>query len=221
MITEQHLIVVAPHPDDETLALGGTIHDHLRSGGTCEIVAVTDGEAADELAAPGSRRTMAARRQSERAAAMVTLGAGNVQITELHLPDRHVTAHTAALTEALSDLLAQRRRHLRSYLVAAPWREDPHVDHRASGAAAAEAARLTGSALVETPIWGWYRSEWRRRLPRGRTRRLPLSEEAVAAKRAALHCFVSQLEPLPGTRGAVLPPDFLEAFAGTEEVILA
>jgi LmbE family N-acetylglucosaminyl deacetylase len=214
MITERHLIVVAPHPDDETLALGGTIHDHLRAGGTCEIVAVTDGESADDLATPDLRRRMAERRQSERAAAMVALGAGEVEITELHLPDRHVPAHTEALTEALSNLLAQRRRHLRSYLVAAPWRNDPHLDHRASGAAAAEAARLTGSAFVETPIW-------RRRLPHGRTRRLPISEEAMTAKRAALQCFISQLEPLPGGRGAVLPPDFLEAFSGTDEMILA
>jgi LmbE family N-acetylglucosaminyl deacetylase len=221
MITERHLIVVAPHPDDETLALGGTIHDHLRAGGTCEIVAVTDGESADDLATPDLRRRMAERRQSERAAAMVALGAGEVEITELHLPDRHVPAHTEALTEALSNLLAQRRRHLRSYLVAAPWRNDPHLDHRASGAAAAEAARLTGSAFVETPIWGWYRPDWRRRLPHGRTRRLPISEEAMTAKRAALQCFISQLEPLPGGRGAVLPPDFLEAFSGTDEMILA
>ena len=33
MNPERHLIVVAPHPDDETLGIGGTIHDHLRSAG--------------------------------------------------------------------------------------------------------------------------------------------------------------------------------------------
>jgi len=220
MIGERHLIVVAPHPDDETFALGGTIYDHLRNGGTCEVVAVTAGESADERAGRASRRRMAERRRAERASAMVALGADGITITELHLPDRGVTAHAEALTRTLAELFARRGRRFRHCLVAAPWRNDPHADHIAAGAAAVKAAGLTGSACIETPIWAWYRPDWRSRLPRSRTHHLPISEGALTAKRAALQCFASQLEPLPGGRGAVLPSDFVEAFSGTSEVIL-
>ena len=220
MIGERHLIVVAPHPDDETFALGGTIYDHLRNGGTCEVVAVTAGESADERAGRASRRRMAERRRAERASAMVALGADGITITELHLPDRGVTAHAEALTRTLAELFARRGRRFRHCLVAAPWRNDPHADHiatepppsRQQGSPDRPVSRLRSGP--GTDLTGD---------PGSRARALTISRSAkgaLTAKRAALQCFASQLEPLPGGRGAVLPSDFVEAFSGTSEVIL-
>ena len=105
-------------------------------------------------------------------------------------------------------------------VVALPWREDPHEDHRATARAGLEAAVRAGVGYVEVPIWAWYHPAWRRRLPPARLRRLAISRQAAAAKRAALGCFTSQLELLPDGRGPVLPRDFVERFAGRHEVIL-
>src|SRR6266852_506851 len=40
------VVVVAPHPDDETLGVGGMLHDLSARGWRVTVVAVTDGEAA-------------------------------------------------------------------------------------------------------------------------------------------------------------------------------
>jgi len=210
----RHLIVVAPHPDDETLGLGGTIHDHLRSAGSAEIIAVTDGEAADEVGCSEARAALARRRHQERGAALTILGAAAVHVTRLRFPDRGVELHERRLADGLRrNLLAAKRKH-GSCMVALPWREDPHADHRATARAGIEAARRTGLDYVEIPIWAWY-------LPPSRIRAMTISTKAREAKRAALRCFRSQLEPLPGGRGPVLPIDFLDAFNGEHEVILA
>ena len=130
MIGEQHLIVVAPTPTTKP-SLSAARSTTNYNDGTCEVVAVTDGESADELATPASRRRMAERRRAERAAALAALGADAIQITELHLPDRSVRAHAEALARTLSELFERRQRHFRNSLIAAPWRYEPHTDHTA------------------------------------------------------------------------------------------
>src|ERR1700722_11998739 len=97
MSPDQHLIVVAPHPDDETLGLGGTIHDHLQNAGSAEIIAVPDGEAADDMAGREARAELARRRQQERRAALALLGAAGVRVTSLRFADRDVVLHQPPL----------------------------------------------------------------------------------------------------------------------------
>jgi LmbE family N-acetylglucosaminyl deacetylase len=217
---EPHLIVVAPHPDDETLGLGGTIYDHLRSDGSIEIIAVTDGEAADDMADGDARAALATRREREREAALVALGAADLAVTRLRLPDRDVVLHEPHLTDVLRRTFLAAKRVHPACLAALPWREDPHADHQATARAGIEAAVRAGVEYVEIPIWAWYHATSRRRLPRSRMRLTTISQSARDAKTAALGCFASQVEPLPGGRGPVLPEDFLDAFLGGQEVIL-
>jgi LmbE family N-acetylglucosaminyl deacetylase len=212
-----HLIVVAPHPDDETIGLGGTIHDHVRHGGTVEIVAVTDGEAADDEACESARAALANRRDCERERALHLLGAGHAEVLRLRLPDREVALHERSLADDLARRFAGRRRELGDCLVAVTWREDPHTDHRASARAAIVAARTSGVRLVEVPIWARYRGM---SLPAHRAAYRAISPGGQRAKRAALQAFTSQTEPLPRGRGAILPPDFLPLFDQTHEVVL-
>jgi LmbE family N-acetylglucosaminyl deacetylase len=46
-----HLVVVAPHPDDETIAAGGLIERTASLGGTVDVIMVTDGDGYVEAAA--------------------------------------------------------------------------------------------------------------------------------------------------------------------------
>lgn len=212
-----HLVVVAPHPDDETLALGGTIHDHVRRGGTCEIVAVTDGEAADDRAGADERSALVETRIAERAAALEALGASGAEVTRLGYPDREVSEHVVALERDLTALAAARQ----DCLVVVPWRDDPHPDHWACAQAGIQAAAVAGASYVEVPIWAWYDAAARRRLPQARVRRSPISAEARRRKRTALRCFRSQLELLPRGRGPILPQGFLKTFDHPFEVLIA
>ena len=76
------LVVVAAHPDDETLGAGGFLHAARAAAAQIELVVATDGEAAfgaaDRRAAPAGGRT---------AAALGELGLGDVPVHRLGLPD--------------------------------------------------------------------------------------------------------------------------------------
>ncbi|WP_414708940.1 PIG-L deacetylase family protein, partial [Pseudomonas sp. UBA7500] len=78
--------------------------------------------------------------------------------------------------------------------VLSTWRLDGHCDHEAVGRASAQAAQTVGAQLIEVPIWAWH---WARpddpRLPWRRARKLALSPQQLARKRAAIAAHASQL----------------------------
>jgi LmbE family N-acetylglucosaminyl deacetylase len=201
-------LVVAPHPDDEVLGVGGL----LALAGVAEVVAVTDGEGSH----PGSTALGAADlrriRPAESARALARLG--DVAVHRLRQPDGGVDE--PALTATLSALLTPGRWCL------ATWRADAHPDHEAVGRAAARACAVTGARLLEYPVWAWH---WAvpadPRLPWQAAWRITLPPAAYAAKAAAVREFRSQVEPIgpAPADAAVLPPAVLDRFHRRYEVV--
>jgi LmbE family N-acetylglucosaminyl deacetylase len=90
------LLVVAPHPDDETLCCAGVIRRVLAAGGHASIVWLTsgDGSELDSLfierslrVNPGKMRDLAAKRMREAQAAAVILGVRRERQFFLGYPD--------------------------------------------------------------------------------------------------------------------------------------
>ncbi|POM25548.1 GlcNAc-PI de-N-acetylase [Actinomadura rubteroloni] len=187
-------VVVAAHPDDEVLGAGGLL---AMLGVPVRLVAVTDGEASHPHLDPGD---VAARRREESAAALRRLG-GDWEVVRLGLPDAGV--RDGDLAPRLAGLLDG------FDLCLAPWEHDAHPDHEAAG----RAALATGRRVLRFPVWTWH---WARpgdpRVPWDRAWRVPLPPAAVAAKRAAIGCFASQL-------GTILPPGVVEHFTRDDEVL--
>lgn len=117
------VLVIAPHPDDETIGAGGTMRLLADAGTRVDVVCVTDGEAT--IGAPLPPDEVARRRRDEVAAACRLLGAHAP--TFLHLPDGGV----AGRAEELVALLQQEVDRLSPDLVMAPWPLDRHPDHLA------------------------------------------------------------------------------------------
>ncbi|XVV16952.1 PIG-L deacetylase family protein [Actinoplanes sp. CA-131856] len=204
-------VVVAPHPDDEILGVAGL----MATLGDVGLVAVTDGEASHPGSAVHTPERLAAIRREETAEAMARLGLGESTVVRLGQPDGGVDE--AALTGALAQLLGPDQWCL------ATWRGDGHPDHEAVGRAAAEACARTGARLLEYPIWTWHwASPGDARVPWERARRVPLTPEVMAAKRAAIEAFPSQIHPLgpEPADAAILPPYVLARFARPFEVVL-
>ncbi|HEX4618439.1 MAG TPA: PIG-L family deacetylase [Steroidobacteraceae bacterium] len=93
------LLVVAPHPDDETLCCAGVIQRVVRAGGRASIVWITSGDASflDLLlverslsGSPARLRDLAARRMREARAAAALLGVADDDQLFLGYPDRGV-----------------------------------------------------------------------------------------------------------------------------------
>ena len=93
------LLVVSPHPDDESLCCAGVIQRVIRSGGRVSIVWLTsgDGSELDLLVVekslfirPGKLRDLAMRRMDESRAAAAALGVSKDRLFFLGYPDRGI-----------------------------------------------------------------------------------------------------------------------------------
>ncbi|OWY28828.1 PIG-L deacetylase family protein [Herbaspirillum robiniae] len=204
-------VILAPHPDDETLGCGGLISLLAALGRHVNVVAVSDGEGSHPEESALHARLPEVRAQESRAA-LCHLGIVDAAIQRIHLPDGAVAAH-----------LPELRKWLRTYLqptdiLFAPWMLDGHPDHEAVGQAACEMEEVVGCKLVEVPIWTWH---WARpddpRLPWGRARRLALTPAAEQKKRLAMQCHRSQISEDEG-RTPVLPANVLAHFVRPHEV---
>jgi LmbE family N-acetylglucosaminyl deacetylase len=139
--------VIAPHPDDETLAAGGLIAALRQQGIPVAIIAVTDGENAYGQ----NDAELADTRRSEQSAALRELGVGEENLIRLGLTDSGIMQHR----ETLVDLLVP---HLSDCgHVLAPWTNDFHPDHEACGWAAQRAADQVGKRLSWYFFWTWHR----------------------------------------------------------------
>lgn len=192
----QKIVVVAAHPDDETLGAGGCLRAMHRGGARISLVVATDGEAAFPSLPREERAKLGVRRRAELAASLDALGLSNVSVRWLGLPDSDLAAHADKMRDALHPMLADADAYL------APWPADPHPDHRAAGAAAADAAPAAVHGW-SYPIWMWSSTSpddpdlhW------DQAYQVELDEAARSAKRSALNCFQTQVGPGP----AGLPP---------------
>lgn len=141
--TATRLVVVAPHPDDETLGAGGAIARWADAGGLTLVVSMTDGEACFGEA----DADIAAIRRRELTAA---LGILDPRASWVHagLPDGGLAHHVAEMESMLDQLIDA------DDLVLAPWRLDWHPDHEALGEVTRRVCRQRGATLWSTLFWG-------------------------------------------------------------------
>jgi LmbE family N-acetylglucosaminyl deacetylase len=177
------MLIVAPHPDDEILGVGGLIAAQRSKGVEISVVAVTDGEHAypgEDSAALGQLRS------TEQTAALERVGVSIGKITRFRLPDSDVTGHLPELIERLSQIVSPKTQ------IVAPWAGDFHPDHQACGMAADQVARALGASVAFYFFWTWHHGtpESLSGLP---LRAFPLDDDSFHAKCEALQCHRSQL----------------------------
>jgi LmbE family N-acetylglucosaminyl deacetylase len=194
--TGQRWLVVAPHPDDETLGTGGLLQRIRRAGATVRLLRLTDGEAnpwpqrwlerrwridAD------ARARWAARRRAECDAALNVLGLDPAhELAEFHWPDGGVTAQLLADP---SGAVARFRSEIVDFAptqLVVPAADDRHPDHNAVPVLAA----LALHDVERPPATLAYRVHGG---SRGDALTLELTPDEVAVKRRALACHRTQL----------------------------
>lgn len=149
------IVIVAPHPDDESLGCGGLIAQACARGITAGLVVLSDGTGshAGSLAYPAKR--LRDLREEETRAAMREVGLDPGHIRFLRLADRFVPA-SGPVAEAAARATAEIAQACDAGTVAVTWRHDPHGDHQAAAAIAALVpAILPGVKILAYPVWGW------------------------------------------------------------------
>ncbi|TVR76273.1 MAG: PIG-L family deacetylase [Sphaerobacteraceae bacterium] len=148
-------LVVAPHPDDESLGCGGLIALLRSHGHRVHLLVTTDGVGSH----PNSRqyppdRLREHRYQEVRCAAGM-LGVEADEITFLHCPDRFVPVSGSPGFPAVVDLVTELLHVIEPQTIVVPWRRDRHCDHEASWQILREAtgqSHFTGRWL-EYHVW--------------------------------------------------------------------
>jgi len=190
---EGDVLVLVPHPDDETLGCGAAIAALAAAGRRVQVVLVTDGAASH----PRSRRCapprLAALRARELREALRILGDARLP-PPLHLgyPDGGALKDPATLLGALARLRPFVKQSLGA--IWASWEGDPHCDHVNTARLAKRLAREASPVpLWFYPIWG--RFACTDDVPVGMVR-LDAHEDFTARKRRALDAHRSQMTRL-------------------------
>lgn len=191
---EARWLVIAPHPDDETLGAGALIATQAAAGRLAAVVFLTDGAASHTHPDAASRERLTALRRDEARQALFVLCDGEPpEMLFLDWPD----AQTAAVEEAVVRRDALRLTDLSEAgdvnAIAVTALHEPHCDH----AAAARLARAVAAAAVRPPALFEY-LVWAATPPPGA--RLAIRTEAVppARRTRALDQHRSQLTDLMG-----------------------
>ena len=161
-IASNSVLVVAPHPDDETLGCGGAIALLRALDCDVQVLVISDGTLSHPRSVKYPAPCLRILRESETLAALAVLGLGETDISFLRLQDGSISnLESIRLREAV----AHCSRFLQTSMPATiflPWRFDPHPDHRATWqlihTALVDFKRVDlaySPRLIEYPIWDW------------------------------------------------------------------
>ncbi|UTM47496.1 bifunctional PIG-L family deacetylase/class I SAM-dependent methyltransferase [Glutamicibacter mysorens] len=216
------VIVLAAHPDDETLGAGGLIRMALCRGIDVHVIVCSFGEASHPHSATHTAAQLASLRKEELAEAMGTLRVQGPQAGTLHLHclglgDGKLETQQARIRAALEQHAAQ------GCLIASTYRADGHPDHEILSLIAADCALTHHACHLEFPIWYWHWAQPDSQRSWKHWHRLDLDESSAQAKARALDAHRSQTRPLSALPGdeVLLGESFLQHFSQGAEIFRA
>jgi LmbE family N-acetylglucosaminyl deacetylase len=215
------VLVLAPHPDDESLGCGGAITMLAQRGVRFAIAVMTDGS----LSHPKSQRypsdRLAALRHDEVRKAARILTGNDASICWMGYPDCSAPSDEADMSAAVSRLV-EIADDAEATSIWTTWAGDPHHDHKATAALArALRDRLPGIALWSYPIWGRFSDAAATTLKASCMVRIDTSSvretkaRAIAAHRSQMSALIDD-DP----NGFVMPPAKQQHFLDTPEIFI-
>jgi LmbE family N-acetylglucosaminyl deacetylase len=208
------LLLLAPHPDDETLAAGGLLQLAARLGAAVRVLYITRGEnnpwaqRVGELRlriGPGDRIRWGEKRWAEALSALASLGLPDGAAHCLELPDQGLSDLLFRGDASPVDALVEEFARWRPTVVVAPAIWDAHPDHSALGLFFRIALERAGNPM---PLVLQYVVHRRSEPDRAGSYRVTLDGRMARSKREAILCHRSQV---------MLRRGFLLRFVGPEE----
>lgn len=193
------ILIVAPHPDDESLAAGGLIQRAVALGAAVRVLFVTNGDSNPwpqrflehrwKIDATDCARWGALRR-AEAESALVRLGAPDTGIF-FGFPDQGITRLLMTADDSLVSALAAQIESWKPTIFLLPSGADRHPDHNAAWVQAQIAlSRTHSSAPIRCLEYLVHYREWN--VPPVAAK-LSLLDDEVKSKRAAILCHGTQV----------------------------
>jgi LmbE family N-acetylglucosaminyl deacetylase len=211
-------LILAPHPDDETLGCGGLIASLCAQGKPPVVAILTDGSGSHPHTRSFPAERLIRLRQDEARHATMLMGLPATSLKFFDYPDANLQSDGPPVDEILALIRSERCSAL-----FAPDRHDPHCDHVATAALATIVAQRLSIPLWHYPVWTWMRnpddiamneqiSGWRLDISTFSS----LKQRAIAAHRSQHGAAIPGLPD-----GFSLPPELLARFARPFEVFVA
>jgi LmbE family N-acetylglucosaminyl deacetylase len=207
MLEARPFIVVAPHPDDESLACGGLIADACRQAIRGKVVIVSDGAGSHRNSKAYPPDRLRSLREAEARQAGAELGLRPEEMLFLGLPDRFVPREGEEAERAIG-VIADCAREIGAGSLFVSWRHDPHCDHEASYRIAREVQRCVGKADCSSTLSGDIRFRRRLKLIRSVAGSGSASTARLRKRSAAPLPRTARRLPISST---TIPPDFSSA----------
>lgn len=213
----ERLVVLAPHPDDESLACGALLARAFAAAGA-HVICMTDGSASHPASEQWSPQRLAAHRKGELEKALRRLGGTARDLTWMGLPDSRLHLFDPAeVARKIAHYLA----NLSTRHVFAPAIEDHHSDHKVTARIAAELRALRPDLTFHSyPVWSrWDEPDFLCSI-RPKKPIFMAPKEMLSRKRVAVQAHESQLGRVvcDDPDGFVLPPAMIEKFVGEAEI---
>ncbi len=213
----EKLVVLAPHPDDESLGCGALLARAF-SGAGAHVICLTDGSASHPGSVEWPQQRLARQRRAEITEAIGCLGGNACDLTWLGMTDACLYCVD---TEVGADALEQVISDLNVRHIFVPAIEDHHEDHQATARfAGALRDRRREWSFYSYPVWSrWDDVDFGQRIARHGPTYIP-SYAQGAKKRAAINAHQTQLGHViqDDPAGFTLPHGFVEEFATEDEI---
>ena len=222
-------LIVAPHPDDESLACGGTIALLRNNHYPVYVIFITDGS----MSHPNSKLFRSCRlkalRELEAVKALSVLDILPNSVTFLGLPDSKLNELSPESFIKASKTINEIILQFRPNTIFLPWRKDPHPDHIASWHLLKNAIEkipveaLPRPILLEYLLWFWERTDPNEIAPFKTAKVWSVDITSTLSKKAdAILEHRSQLGLVikDDPDGFSLPPSLLKKMQANEELYI-
>lgn len=138
----ERVVVLAPHPDDETLGCGGTIRLLIEAGKKVKVVFLTSGDKGDPAAAIyGGGYSLLREKEAEKALSI--LGVSDYEF--LRFPDREIHREYKDVLKGLLKIVEE----FMPDVIYSPSLIELNPDHRAAAALSMEIQRISAHGSPE------------------------------------------------------------------------
>ena len=149
-------VVVAPHPDDETLGCGGAIALLTQRDIMVHILVISDGTQSHPNSKSHPFNILRLLREAETKEAVRRLGVPSAQLTFLRWPD---TAVPHPKSDLFEQAVSECHQHLKQHspdVIFVPWKNDQHCDHQATWKVIQHSLRRSANSIRQLAysIWG-------------------------------------------------------------------
>jgi glycosyltransferase involved in cell wall biosynthesis/LmbE family N-acetylglucosaminyl deacetylase len=155
VLSDKAALVVAPHPDDESIGCGGLIALKRERNVDVYVLFLTNGSRAPIPDTGITPADLAAIRKKEALTAAAILGVDAARILFLDYPDSTLDSLNDDINRRIADQISEVLENHQIEEVFVPHRNDCHLDHEAAFQLTQRAVQLLGRdiSLFQYPIW--------------------------------------------------------------------